>query len=738
MNFFNLKPKFISYLKSECDIDIKWNSIDFSDINIFEFQNEFEDFIQKEYQSQNLEKNIGMDRIKGFDIEGGRFSEQQSEGNEYSIFTEMLNEYMEQEEVSQFIDENEDGNFDETEILAFLDEVNKTDNDENNFSFTDMFQSMSKVLDGTFDFSKEKGQTPNSEAQQTNSLELNSNSNPLNNQISPTNSSTPSTSTSPLNNNQSPQLDTATALNNQNSLKDTNNLSGMTLEELSKEETHRGENVSIATQNLAAAQSGNSEALANFQNNKLTPAQNAYLELVKQDEKIKAETKEEIAENSVQIDDTTKQINQLNAGITECDSNIFRYEGELRTIDANIGDLKSQESTLAAQKSAAQIAHNSASKESKNAAKTRLDNIVSKISDLQLEIKKQEDLRAETKTACDEVVAEKKELEADLKDATTKRDELEQRRSELEAEISQSASPEVQAALSAFQQARSDYKTLKTNEIADANKLLEASKTALNEVTDKTIEVQKAENSKKYSVSNGELFKDSDYKVEHITNEYGSYMLLSPNDIDPNVPHPFLLFLHGSDQADDTSRPSGGLEGKSAAKTMLSDEYSLSAFNGYIMFPVSCVEEGLDSWEVQDDFDMIKNQMEDFQSTHAVDPNNIAIAGHSQGGIGVLKVVKQMPGVFRSAAVMSGYAKEGIDPMDMGIPVYGFVGNLEKDRGANIDMKKEYDPSKLRIYSTSGHSSIASRAFSEDLDGDGNADIIQYLFGDTYADMYQS
>ena len=133
----------------------------------------------------------------------------------------------------------------------------------------------------------------------------------------------------------------------------------------------------------------------------------------------------------------------------------------------------------------------------------------------------------------------------------------------------------------------------------------------------------------------------------------------------------------------------------------------------------------------------IRAIVNEFSQTHAIDRDNIVIAGHSLGGSGTLKIASENSDHFFSRALILS-ASNTIEAVvnKVNIPVYGASGNGE---GYTADLVKtiaknnknkgnDYEPYYRSVNTV--HGSVPAYAFNIDENGNGCADLFELLFPD--------
>ena len=224
----------------------------------------------------------------------------------------------------------------------------------------------------------------------------------------------------------------------------------------------------------------------------------------------------------------------------------------------------------------------------------------------------------------------------------------------------------------------------------------------------KELKAEDSENGDAFSENNGfELVKgDGDTDM--------SYSVIKPKNLDPNEEVPVIVYLHGS----------GGSE--RSLYNQIMNEYGLDeGFNGYIICPTA---QG--NWNNESSAQKIDQILTTFGETHNIDANNIVVVGHSMGGTGALymadsEVFKDNEGYsFSKAAAITGYPNKQND-YDIPVALYADSGSKNALQNHNLDANSD----DLYVdWVGESHTNMDNRAFTEDADGDGKADLLEWLF----------
>ena len=128
--------KFLTYLQEKIteegdNSDIKTEL--YSDIIIFMYQAEFEDFLQEEIGLDISEISANMEDLNSINFSDGQFQLEKNNKNnsiseETELYTNLLNELLSNENFVNAYDKNNDGGLSQNETYAFLDSLNNSNN----------------------------------------------------------------------------------------------------------------------------------------------------------------------------------------------------------------------------------------------------------------------------------------------------------------------------------------------------------------------------------------------------------------------------------------------------------------------------------------------------------------------------------------------------------------------------------------------------------------------------------
>lgn len=243
-------------------------------------------------------------------------------------------------------------------------------------------------------------------------------------------------------------------------------------------------------------------------------------------------------------------------------------------------------------------------------------------------------------------------------------------------------------------------------------------------VDDKELEaMQKVKTSSNLFDSNVELSRGYNNPTDTTMGNY----IIGPSNPDSDTKYPLIVYLHGL--SDDMQSPNIFTGIHSPGGFMSEENWKLENFNGYVLCPhLSGKYYGTGGWDSDVAEQNLRNLISEFCKNHNIDESKIAITGASWGGKGTTYMASHMSDVFCSAATISGYPTS-VNPADITIPIRGYVGDdgdetrtyMEKYFGPQIGTENSFTVH-------ANHARAPQAAFSQDLDGDNQSDLIKWLF----------
>lgn len=197
------------------------------------------------------------------------------------------------------------------------------------------------------------------------------------------------------------------------------------------------------------------------------------------------------------------------------------------------------------------------------------------------------------------------------------------------------------------------------------------------------------------------------------------FILYAPTGVELTANTPMVIWLHGSGEcgASEATYLTRGLPA-------VLDTWEMKEFNAYIVCPI-CPSSSWTNPSYTEDLQVII----DYMTTHfPVNPENISLAGHSLGGIGVQYFGGKMPDTFVRIAVLSGYSCDQLS--NITAPIRGWVGCNGEDGSSYAYMMREDIVAKMSTTVIDcGHGALPQQVFTIDENQDGFSDVFMWLCG---------
>ena len=688
-----------SFLKYLEKFQKKMGITDIKKFSLYKYSSDFLKFLINDLKIDTSFSSMSISDIisEGLD-EQLKLEDGQEDKTGKNFLTDVLLKLFKDEDFIKDIDTSQDGQLDKEEIDKFLGAID-FDGDKN-ITLDEIFSSIDKLKDGTLQPS-----------------------------LSPTPSVEPPTSTDSTGGSGGGGGGDINPGNNEDTKPKT--IADMSLDELKTEKTTREKSVTEAENNLNAVYDGTNENIKTAKDAYAT-AKSDYETAIDNDEKISADLKKNIKTNIGDIENKEKEISETKTSINTKESEVFKQEAVVSEDDATIQGLEAALNDLNSQ---------SAGDDAEKAKE-----IASKKADVQAQLdaakKKKTKDEAELQQKKDELQAlndEKDAKEGELK-------VLEDKRAAIEKDLAENTkySQATKDALAEFQKAKTNLDSVKSTEETKAKEAVTKARESVTEVDKAINEKTKTKTEKDNSLKSDVFGENVKYTAseQYITDSSGmKYMVIAPADADPDEELPMLVYLHGSGEVGSSIDT---LKGSSLPRTMLTGQtitgqgqFNLPEnFRGYIICPV--LSSG--NWCNDNAENGIRSIIKNFSSTHKVDKDNIALAGHSLGGMGTIYMAKHMDDVFSRAAVISGYQtrdKEGtIDISSIKIPIMGFVGTNGDDGAYNYMNPRDRKTGKrVSIFPKlvevkSAHGDAPGWSLLQDTNRNGRSDFFESLFPD--------
>ena len=246
-------------------------------------------------------------------------------------------------------------------------------------------------------------------------------------------------------------------------------------------------------------------------------------------------------------------------------------------------------------------------------------------------------------------------------------------------------------------------------------------------------EIFKLFDSKPYAAF-GEGVKLTDPK--YIVDGDYHYMLMGPENVDPNEPLPLIVYLGGAGEYKAGEYGTVGTYDRNGNGTIEEHEvkynspgtilsgWNLEDFNGYVIAP-SLDGVAASEWATKNAEEYVRGIVSSFTETHNVNADMIFVGGHSLGGIGAFYMADKADDIFSKAFVLSGYGHGTYNIADIDMPIIGYNGVSDSGFMSN-QFAKQFGADNLVNVKT-GHGAVPVNAFQRDADGNGRSDLIEWL-----------
>ena len=417
MNFESIKNKFIAQLLEDLKSDPKKQDLTEEDISIFDYTDEFKEFVADEYNIDESELSSNITEILSMELDElgqlinpeGNTEDTTQETQSNNIITDFLNSLFSDDKMKKQIDADGDGKISDEEKDNFLNTVGSLDGDDDNISMDDLLKTMEKSENGEFEIEESDNTEKTAEAQ--------SNGNSGN---------SGGYSGSPTTSNKTPQTQTE-----ESAIPDFSNMTKEEIEtELGKAEENLTEGKDLASsildgteENYAEMKTQADEAYKNYQDElkvldeDMAKELDTHVENVEEKEKARDEKLQEVLDQSIALSeaettytecqDTTKSIEEtltsLESSLSALQSSLSGAEDEEKvSIQAQIAAVQAQIETTKAELEAAKQAEEEA-KQAVTEAQEKLNTLNEESTKASEDVQKEQ----EEKTAFEQEIAKK-------------------------------------------------------------------------------------------------------------------------------------------------------------------------------------------------------------------------------------------------------------------------------------------------------------------------------------------
>ena len=745
MNFSDLALKFLSYLQETSGQEQTQGQKPTTDANIAKFSvfshaKEFKEFLKQELNINDCSLvSMSITDIMKMNVEDGKLTEssEYQDGNTPSsaeaesqqadqtaqqadqaqqdgqtqqdaqsaeqaqnqdILNGMLQNLFNDETFKSTVDADKSGDVDEKELNNFLNYIKDFDGNKDDVSIEDLFSTINAINDGTFNMNATpEAETPAASEEPIQELpsEAATGATDASGGVSGASGASGSSGSSGSSGGSSgDSYDSSTP--ESNDAAQPKSLDNMTKEELNSELNTANSDLDSKKADLSSILDGSNSEIADLK----TKSDDAY-------QAYQAALKEKDPEIAEQLDKIVGDINTKETEISQKEQDISNQKTTIadakNTYDAassKVRTLKDSISALESQDTSSMDAEQKSS-------------LASKIADAKAELTAAEEEEAEAKRNVEEQENKLTTLEGELTELKTGANGLEKLKSDkttLEEKI-KTDHPEVAELMKTYNDAKQAMDTKKETLKVEAQSAIDAAQTRVNEVKQAINNLDNNEIKNKYSTT-PDLFTNAGYeKMEYKGVDGMNYVVYAPKGADFSKPLPAMVYLHGTGE---TGSKISDLNSGSLVKMLNNNELN---FNGYIIMPQTPNK----NWK--DKSNKIKNFVNSFSQDHAIDKNNIVIAGHSMGAAGAINMAANNDDHFYSRALLlSGYDPGSSALSRVNIPVWGIDGTKDCTNTTFVNKLKN---AKYTKATSKFNGEVPARAFGQYGD-----EILRWLFPD--------
>ncbi len=733
MNLDSLKIEFIQYLedKGEVSADEKLSPLD---VSIFTYSSLFKDFLQEEgiiditMASESLFDILKMNIDENGKIVEGEFQQQSEDGDivdesqdnipdeesqQQSLFTQIFNELVDDNDFFDTLDGDNDGKISQEDKNQFFNTIKNLDGNDEDISISDLLDASGLISENKFDELTDttdttdttEEQTDNDITENTENTQSTQNIKPKSTQVSnysapkgnygsanmPNNASQPKEKEKSLENMSKPELETELE-SAKSSLQEKEGLLASYTDDSAPELVSLKETVE---QNYEAYK---------------TQLDLVDTELAEQMEEIETAISEKENEIATQEQVITKQ----EVEYLEASNNYESATQKVASLEQLVSDLSNINKSGLSQEQISEIDSKLANaQEQLNTAKNEQSEALS------------------NKSAKYDSLNTAKEKLKELKQGENGLQSLNESKQDLENTINEKH-PQIKELMEAYNSSKSDYASQKDLLIKNAQDAVISAQNRINEVNSALNNVENKKTTKELSFNT--LFS-SDVKYNYTFVNDGNtipYLLIGPENADPNQELPVLMYLHGSGEIGSYGDAMvNGSNPNLLPYNLLANENNYENFNGYIICPVLGGQYG-NNWSNPSAVNNISNLLDNFSQSHKINEDKVAIAGHSLGAVGAEYIGYNLSSRFCSIGVLSGYSNSA-DVSKLDIPVYGFVGEYDDPNSYNYmvgTFANRVGDNNLYVQKNINHRQLPKSVYNMDADGNGHSDLFEMLFGD--------
>lgn len=483
MNIESLRSKFIEELLESFKSDPNKQDLTAEDISIFEYADEFKDFVAEEFNLDTSELSYNISDLLSMDFnEYGEFEYEETENdtateenNKNNFITSFLNIFLNDDKMKEKIDADGDGKISDEEKENFLNTVGSMDGDDESISMKDLIRTMKRSENGKFKI-KEVVKEKTSPADTSGSTSGSSGGYSGGGSI-PSSSSRKSTSSQETSN--------------------VPDFSNMTVDEINEELSTAETNLSESQKTADAVLNGTDSDLVEMQTQVDEAYKNYQDELKVLDEDM-AEELDTITENVTEaeknLDEKLQETLEQAIATSEAESTYQESQDTTKSLEDTLSGLESSLSGL-------QSSLSGAEDDEKAGIEAQIAAVEGQIASVEAELEAARAAEEEAKTALEDA---EKLLEQLNEEATELQKEVSiatEEKATFEQEIAEKY-PEIQELQNTYNECKNNKDNLKTEKFAEATAIIDKNQEIKNAAK---IELNKRENKetqKEYNISN--------------------------------------------------------------------------------------------------------------------------------------------------------------------------------------------------------------------------------------------
>lgn len=528
MNFGEIKLGFEQYLLNKYQSNF-YNTGETEDIDVSIFTNidEFSEYIEKELNldaSQAGELIQNINQLRKYEVVDGQLinkdtidetqgeetdetvpetdeSAESTEASDQNAVVGLLNELLQDKTFAEFIDRDKDGEVDNNDISEFYDAIKDYDGDDKSISLEDILMALEDIKNGKFLYPDEIEEAERQKAlEEAQAADRSQNANRSNSsgRVSSGNrvgGSTGSSGVSSFNNAQS-----------------ANTVKTMSVEELEEQKTVKQDELNTAREDVNKVHNGENEAVKSAKEDCETKKQD-YIDAVKEaDEDLGNELEtclENISNKEQEIDDTKISINEKEGEISTQESLIASTESSISALESSLSSLEGQSSE---------------DPEVQAKIDSQIDSVKSQIQEQENELSSQKEDLETKKEELDDLKQELEDKEKEL-EKLNNNDGDPRGKAQIEADIAKlENSEELMGIKEAYETAKENVDTVKTQELEKANAVVETKQKELDDINEKLNEAKAKEIQKENAVNALSLYNE----------EYGQNLADAAAALHPN------------------------------------------------------------------------------------------------------------------------------------------------------------------------------------------------------------